>query len=133
MKQSHLSKDDLRKFGVLMGCACFVLGLILFFRKSWLWQFLWPISFTFFVIASIVPVRLRPVYSFWMKLAVVLGWINTRILLFLFFYLVLTPIGLLMRLFGKDFLDRKFEKEKASYWAKREPKDFDLTRYERQF
>lgn len=133
MEQSYLSKEDLKKFGIMMGCAFLVLGFILFLRKSLFWCFLWPAGFFFFMLAFAIPMRLKAIYFFWMKLAGVLGWINTRILLSLFFYLVLTPIGLIMRLFGKDLLDRALEKEKVSYWSKREEKDSDPTYYERQF
>ncbi len=76
---------------------------------------------------------IRPVYLGWMKFAFVLGWINTRILLGLFFYLVVTPIGLGMRLFGKDLLDEKIERSQASYWQKRVKTEFDPARSERLF
>ena len=49
-----------------------------------------------------------------------LGWINTRLILFIIFYLVFTPIGLVMRLFGVDLLDKKIDKNKNSYWRRKE-------------
>lgn len=72
---------------------------------------------------------LKPIYDLWMKFAAVLAWVNTRIILIVMFYLVFTPVGLVMRLFGMEQLDRRLEKEKESYWVKKDKK----TNYERQF
>jgi uncharacterized protein involved in cysteine biosynthesis len=91
------------------------------------------LSALFFGAGLVIPFALKPVYILWMKLAFVLGWINTRILLILIFYLVFTPVGLLMRVLGKDHLERKIEKNKASYWKKREKKVFIPADYKRQF
>ncbi|MDD5165806.1 MAG: hypothetical protein PHQ57_00245 [Candidatus Omnitrophica bacterium] len=66
------------------------------------------------------PVILRPVYIL-------------RIILAILFYLVLAPIGLIMRLFRVDLLDRKIDKKKESYWRKKEEAVCDLASYERQF
>ena len=72
---------------------------------------------------------LKTLYDLWMKFAAVLAWINTRILLVIMFYLVFTPTGFIMRLFGADPLDLKMDKNKNSYWIKKE----GHTDYERQF
>ena len=72
---------------------------------------------------------LKPVYDIWMKFAAVLAWVNTRIILIVMFYLVFTPIGLIMKLFGSDQLGLRMEKEKESYWIKKDGK----VNYERQF
>jgi hypothetical protein len=66
----------------------------------------------------------------WMKFAHILGTINTRILLFLIFYLFLTPIALLYRIFKGDFMMlRRDEEKRKSYWMKRDhqykPKDLE--------
>ncbi|MCE5270112.1 SxtJ family membrane protein, partial [bacterium] len=69
----------------------------------------------------------------WMKLAHALGWFNTRLLLILVFYLVLTPVGLLMRLFGKRPLSLGWDKDAPSYWIEREKKPFDPAQCEKHF
>lgn len=76
---------------------------------------------------------IKPVYAVMMKLSHTLGWINTRILLGLIFYLMITPTGLVIKLFGKDLLDRSIEPDKSDYWIKREKTKFDKSRYENQF
>lgn len=133
MDRIQLTRQDLKKFGLTMGSAFLILGLVFLLQKKQAWQSLWPISFVFFMASLIVPMWLKPVHSFWMKLASILGWVNTRILLSLFFYFVLTPVGLIMKLFGKNPLDRRLQKERASYWFKRESTDFNPASYERQF
>jgi len=80
-----------------------------------------------------VPFILRPIYVGWMKFAFVLGWINTRLILGIFFYLILTPVGLIMRLFGRDPLHRKFDRDATTYWAKRPPAEFKQERYQQLF
>jgi hypothetical protein len=67
-----------------------------------------------------------------MDLALVLAWVNTRIILTLLFYAVFTPIGVIMRLF-RDPLDRRLHDGRVSYWVPKEPEPFDPKRYENQF
>lgn len=73
---------------------------------------------------------LKSVYAVWMKFAAILGIINVTLILSILFYIIFTPIGLIIRLFGRDLLDRKIEKGKASYWLKKESSASD---YERLF
>jgi len=76
---------------------------------------------------------LRPIYVGWMTFAFALGWINTRIILGLFYYVIMTPTGVLMRVFGKDLLEENLDRSATSYWIKREQQPFDASRYERPF
>lgn len=91
------------------------------------------IAAAFFAPALLIPLALKPVYIAWMRLALVLGWINTRLILLVMFYLILTPVAAIMRLFKNDPLERKIEKGRDSYWIKKEKKDFSRLDYERQF
>lgn len=69
----------------------------------------------------------------WMKFAYLLGWINSRILLIIIFYLVFAPTGLVMRLLRVDLLDRKIEKDKPSYWKTKDDLDSSPLGYEKRF
>ena len=73
----------------------------------------------------------RFVYRPWMQLARFLGTISSAVLLTLLFFLVVTPIGLLQRLFGKRPLDLRFKTNDASYWQKRTAPT--PAHYEKQF
>ncbi|MDP3832044.1 MAG: SxtJ family membrane protein, partial [Ignavibacteriaceae bacterium] len=81
----------------------------------------------------IFPILLKPLNFIWMSFAVVLGFFMTRIILGILFYIIITPIGLIAKLFGKDFIDKRISKEKVSYWNYREQKEFSKEIYERQF
>ena len=70
------------------------------------------------------------VYLPWMAIAFVMGNVMSRVLVAVFFYVVITPMGLLMRLFGRDKLQRK--NKRASYWDDL-PRSTDRARYERRF
>jgi hypothetical protein len=70
------------------------------------------------VAALVYPRLLAPLYKGWMKFGHVLGWINARIILGLVFFVMVTPIGLIMRLLGKDLL-RMRAKKSDSYWVER--------------
>ena len=68
-----------------------------------------------------------------MKFAESLGWINTRIILSIIFYLIFTPYGLVARLLGKDLLDLKWKRRADSYWQPAKEPDEDKKRYERMY
>ena len=67
-----------------------------------------------------------------MAVGSVLGWINTRIILTLLYYVAVTPIAAVMRLFH-DPLNRTLGDRAVSQWIKRAPKAVDVAEYERQF
>ncbi|MFN7974453.1 MAG: SxtJ family membrane protein [Acidobacteriota bacterium] len=75
---------------------------------------------------------LKKLYAAWMKLAHALGWVNTRILLFVFFVVVLGPFALLARLFRKDFYEQAVPGS-PSYWIKRPVPGFTKEDCHRQF
>ena len=69
----------------------------------------------------------------WMAFAHVLGWVNTRILLVVFFFLVITPVAVVARLLGKDLISQRLEPEAETYWKPKEQGPFDPQSYLRQF
>lgn len=62
-----------------------------------------------------------------------MGWFNTRLILIITYYFVLTPIGLLAKLFKKDFLNLKIEREAQSYWIQKGQLIQGKERYEKTF
>lgn len=127
------TRAEVRKFGILFAVVFGLIGLYMLYRGHGHWYYLPLVGLVFLVAGLAAYPPLRPIYLAWMKFAFVLGWINTRILLGLFFYVIITPIGVGMRLFGKDFLDEKIDKSKRSYWQKRDKVEFDRSGYERLF
>lgn len=126
-------KAEFRKFGITIGVVSGILGGVLLWRGGDYYLYLFVFSVLFIFSGVFRPALLRPVHKVWMSLAVTLGWIMTRIILSVLFYLVFTPIGVLVRLFGRDFLDLKFDKDADSYWIPREKVKFEKSDHEKQF
>jgi hypothetical protein len=80
----------------------------------------------------IVPAVLGPVERRWMAFAEVLGRVNTRIILTLLYWLVMTPIGLVRRAFA-DPLDRTLHDGRTTSWVARSREPVDIARYRQQF
>lgn len=133
MEELKLNRQNFKKFGITMGFAFSIITLFILIRHR---HSIWPtscLSLIFFILGFLAPGILKPVYIFWMKLAFVLGWLSTRLILLIMFYLLFTPIGLCLRLCGVDLLNRRIEQDKESYWVKKEKKGFNTLDYERRF
>ena len=123
----------LRRFGLTLGA---------FFASLTFWN-LWkqgepaPIFGTltafFGVTGWLCPKVLKSVQKIWMTAALLMGWIMTRILLSLFFYGVMTPVGFLMRVSGKKFSEKALTGENHTWWLNRDIKEKDRSSYENQY
>jgi len=79
------------------------------------------------------PRLMLPVFRAWMLLARGLLWVNTRLLLGIVFFLLVTPMGLLARLFRRDPMERRFDASAPTYWSRRPPLPKDPERYRHQY
>jgi hypothetical protein len=132
MKEEN-PRRKLRKFGLTVGIALLVIGSVSWYRGGVrVPQILGGAGGLLVAFGLLLPRALQPVEKAWMAMAMVLGWINTRILLTLLFYVVFTPVGLIMSFF-RDPLNRKFPDTSDSYWIRREAKGSDRPLYQRQF
>lgn len=133
IKQLKTGERDLRKFGLMVGGVFAVLGILFLLRhKAHYPYFLWP-GIVLLAFGAVFPRALKYVYIAWMSVAFVLGFVMAHVVLTLFFFLVITPIGLIARLTGKDFLRLKLDKTAATYWIRREQKVRAEADHERQF
>ena len=91
----------------------------------------WPmiISLLFLILGIINSKFLTPLKKGWIKLGEILGKFIAPVVMGFIYFVVITPIGILLRLFGKDLLNIKFNKNK-SYWIKRAK---DINTMKRQF
>jgi hypothetical protein len=133
IKSIKQTPKDLRKFGLTVGIVLLLIASYLIWKDK-------PSQFYFLTIGAFLvlsgllfPAILRPLNKAWMTLAVLLGWVMTRVILSLLYYLVITPISLIARIFGKHFLDLNIDKSRASYWEKRKNVPSTPADYERQF
>jgi len=124
---------ELRKFGLTVGGIFLLLGLVSWYRGHVLPpRVLWTVGILLIAPALIAPGWLDPVERGWMRMAAVMGEINSRIILTVLYYLVLAPVGLVMRLF-RDPLDRRLDDGRPTSWIKRTPEPVDPARYQQQF
>src|SRR5690606_38839000 len=114
------SRRALRNFGLVVGGVVVGIAAVVAWRRGWdlgpLVLGLGGPGAALVLLGLAAPATLRPVYRVWMGLAVVLGFVMTRVLLTLVFVLVVLPIGLALRLVGKDLLDVRIDPEATSYW-----------------
>ena len=133
IKNIKESKKDLRKFGLTIGIIIILIAALLFWKQKPSFIYFFPVGL-FLVLAGIfTPPLLRPLNKGWMIFSVLLGWVMTRVILSVLYYIILTPIGIIAKISGKKFLELKIDKSKESYWEKREKAEFNTADYERQF
>lgn len=114
---------QLRSFGLLVGGVFALLAVWPVVRHG-LGVRIWALIPAAFLVvpALLAPPLLRPLYVVWMALGRILGWINTRIVLAIVFYGLITPIGSLLRLMGKDPMRRSFDRDAETYRQVRDPR-----------
>ena len=109
-------KKELRNFGLIVGGVFCLIAVWPAFRHGEAIRF-WALVPGSLLIALglLMPMTLGPIFRVWMKIGHVMGWINTRIILGLVFYLVVTPTGMIRRLFGKDPMGKAIRTDLNSY------------------
>ncbi len=128
------SDREMRWFGLVpLGFFGLIGGLILMQVETLtVPTIFWSIGLCLCVLYyALRPFRLL-LYRCWMKAVFPIGWTISHLLLAIVYYLMITPIGLIMRLCGRDSMQRKFEPEAQTYWIERRSHG-DVARYVRQF
>lgn len=115
MNQSE-SKKELRQFGFIVGGIFVLIGV---WPVAWhgAGPRLWAVGLgsVLLLLGSLAPTLLLPVFRIWMRIGHILGWINTRIILGILFYGLITPMGFVMRLFGWDAMRRTLARDAQTY------------------
>jgi predicted membrane protein len=127
------TKKDLRRFGLTVGIVLALIGILLFYFEKPSANYFAVIGGLLILLGILFPQLLKPFNKIWMGLAIILGFIMTRVILTTLFYLVITPIGFLAKILRKKFLDLKFERLAKTYWEKRSIIQKKQIDYERQF
>ena len=126
------TRADNRKFGITVGIAFLLLsGLFLWRGKSTGATTMATIGATLMLAGIVVPGLLGPVHKGWMKFALLISKVTTPIFMGLVYYLSVLPIGLVMRILGKNPMTRA-EKD-SSVWVDRRAEGALRSDLERQF
>jgi len=130
---SKVSNEQARKTTLVVATVLILLAAWNIYRgRMTVVTVLGGIGIVLLVIAFFIPVAARGFHRFWMGLASILGYVNSRILLTVLYYIVLTPYGLISRVIGRDPLMRRGG-TKESYWIKRENTRQTREQFERLF
>lgn len=126
---------ELRNFGIISLIASVIIGLLLYVFKGLGIQWaviIFVIGLIIFLSSMISFKVTRLIYLCLILVTMPIGLVVSFTLMAIFYFLLLTPLGLLFRLMGRDALGRKFDSSTDSYWVIRQPPD-SLDRYFRQF
>jgi len=125
---------ELRSFGVGLLVFVGVLGSIAYLRTGRVQApaYVWGVGAVLVSVYFLVAPLRRPIYLAWTYATFPIGWLVSHLVLAAVFYLVVTPIGVVMRLLGRDPLQRRFDRSAHTYWVPHDPGE-DVTRYFRQF
>ena len=118
MNSNLIESKDLRNFGILIGFVVGpILGVILPFYKTKTFDlnFL-GIGVCILLISISIPKILFYPYKVWMKIGEILGWVNSRIILGIIFFVLFVPVGLIRRIANRDTLKRSLDYTSNSYW-----------------
>ena len=133
IKNIKSEKSDLRKFGITIGVILLIIAGFLFWKEKESFQILLTFGVTLCILGIAIPFILKPIYWVWMIFATILGWIMTRVILSLLYYIIFAPIGFISRLFGKQFIELNWNKTDSTYWKYRSKSIFEKENYEKQF
>lgn len=135
LKKLKQNRSTLRNFGLTMAVALALIGVAMRLaghhppRAFWAWG----LAAGFLLLGLVAPRALKEIHRVWMGLAFVLGWFVSRIILSVIFFGIITPIGIVMKLAGKDILSEKIDRNASTYWIPRDPAADDPKRCEKPF
>lgn len=131
----HIDNSDaaVKKTGITVGVVLILISLLLWYLGKTSFIYFSMAGGLFVILAFVAIPVLRPFHKLWMMLALAMGFVMSRVILTILFYLVLTPIGLIAKVVGKKFMPLGFDKSVSTYWEKRENPVKQQIDYERQF
>ena len=113
------SQSSNRSFGFLFFAVFLIIGLWPLKNGDNLNLYFFVASIIFLILGLINSKLLSPLSKLWIKFGEILGIIIAPIIMAMIYFMILTPLSFIIRIFGKDLLNLKFLKEKETYWIKR--------------
>ena len=116
---NEINKSSNRSFGIVFFIVFLLIGIypLLNQEDPRLWALI--ISLIFLILGIFDSKILTPLNKIWFKFGIFLGRIISPLIMGLIFFLVVTPIGIFMRILGKDLINLKFKKNVKSYWIEK--------------
>ena len=126
MRLSQIEIKKIRRNAIIGGIILFIIATLHLIKgHTGFYRFLYSLSCFLFIAGGFFPHRFK-------QIADVMGQVITGFLLSIIFFIIITPIGVIMRVLGKDTLDKNIDKKKESYWVSRDVQD-DISAYEKQY
>jgi hypothetical protein len=125
----------LRQFaGIWFPAACAMIGWAIFRRThAWPWPLaIWIPAAAISIAGLVRPSVMKPIWIAWMTAVFPIGWTISHLVLAITFYLVITPVGCLLRMLGRDPMTRTLDRQAKTYWQPHQ-QITDSARYFRQF
>ena len=120
-RQEQVLGPSNRSLGLTFAAVFVLIGLSPLLRGSGVHIWSIGVASAFAIVALLVPQALGPLNRAWTWLGLLLHSVVSPIMLGIMFFLVITPMGLVMSAMGKDPLRRRFDSEADSYWIRRQP------------
>jgi len=120
-REEHVKAGSDRGFGLVFAGFFALVSALSWWRGHTGWHYTLPLAAVFLAVAYVAPGVLAPLNKLWLKLGLLLYKVMNPLVLGLLFFITITPIGFFMRLFGKDFLRLKLDRQATSYWIDRQP------------
>ena len=119
-KNDKIKKGTNKSFGLVFFTVFLIIGLwpLLNENTPRIWSII--ISLAFLILGLLNSKILTPLNTIWFKFGELLGFLVSPVVMALIFFLVVTPTGIMMKLFKKDLLNKRFNKSIKSYWLKKE-------------
>ena len=124
---------EYKKFGITMGIFFLLISIFLYWKEYSSLIYFLSIAGVFLAAALIIPKLLKYPYNIWMGFAAIMGYIMSRVILSLLFFLMFTPVGLITRLIRKDLLKEKWDKNAKSYWILKDNDSYTTKSAENQY
>jgi hypothetical protein len=125
------SPKSLRRFGFIVGGMSILFGVVLLLRHRAGLPLL-GLGALLFATGFVAPRTLKHLHAAWIGVSLLIGWVMTRVILTLVFFLVVTPVGVLQRLVSRSGVELRFRTSARSYWLPRQ-KPFAPAEYRNQF
>lgn len=132
IQEIQATRKNLKSFGLILGGILLAIAATGWWKGKPTYPYWLSAGLPIFMIAVFYPLILGPLYKAWMTVAMIIGWVLTRAILTVLFYAIITPLGIINRLAGKNILADKPGNQSTTYWIKRTTKR-PKEQYENQF